>query len=74
MDCHNIRFRASGPRVFIDIHILTDGRQSLNSAHELTENIEKTIQDCIPDSDVTVHPEPYEETDKQRAESGRKQK
>lgn len=61
MDCHNIRFRASGPRVFIDIHILTDGTQSLKRAHELTEIIEKTIQECIPDSDVTVHPEPYDD-------------
>lgn len=61
MDCHNIRFRTSGPRVFIDIHILTDGTQSLKSAHDLTEHIEKTIQDSIPNSDVTVHPEPYED-------------
>jgi cation diffusion facilitator family transporter len=73
MDCHNIRFRASGPRVFIDIHILTDGSQSLKSAHELTESIEKTIQDTIPNSDVTVHPEPFEEAIK-KAKSRRKKK
>jgi cation diffusion facilitator family transporter len=58
MDCHNIRFRSSGPRLFIDIHILTDGKQSLNSAHELTDKIEKKIQETLPNADIMVHPEP----------------
>lgn len=58
MDCHNIRFRSSGPRIFIDIHILTDGTQSLNSAHELTEIIEQKIQESLPQADIMVHPEP----------------
>ena len=57
-DCHNIRFRYSGPQVFIDVHILTDGDQSLASAHDLTVEIEKAIQEVLPNADVTVHPEP----------------
>jgi cation diffusion facilitator family transporter len=61
MDCHNIRFRSSGPRLFIDIHILTDGKQSLNRAHELTDRIEKKIQETLPNADIMVHPEPGEE-------------
>jgi cation diffusion facilitator family transporter len=61
MDCHNIRFRSSGPRLFIDIHILTDGNQSLNSAHDLTDKIEKKIQETLPNADIMVHPEPGEE-------------
>ncbi|OHD64293.1 MAG: cation transporter [Spirochaetes bacterium RBG_13_51_14] len=60
VDCHNIRFRSSGPRLFIDIHILTDGTQSLDCAHELTDRIEMTIQEAIPNADVMVHPEPVE--------------
>jgi cation diffusion facilitator family transporter len=58
-DCHNIRFRYSGPQVFIDVHILTDGDQSLASAHDLTMDIERAIQEVLPNADVTVHPEPY---------------
>jgi len=61
MDCHNIRFRSSGPRLFIDIHILTDGNQSLNRAHDLTEKIEKKLLETIPNADIMVHPEPGEE-------------
>lgn len=57
-DCHNVRLRYSGAQLFIDIHILTDGTQSLESAHELTEKIEKAIEKTVPNADVTVHPEP----------------
>jgi cation diffusion facilitator family transporter len=58
-DCHNIRFRYSGPQVFIDVHILTDGEQTLASAHDLTMEIERAIEELIPNADVTVHPEPF---------------
>ena len=57
-DCHNIRARYSGPKLFIDLHVLVDGRQSLFEAHRLTETIEGVIQQIVPEADVTVHPEP----------------
>ena len=37
MNCHNIRARHSGPVLFIDLHVLTDGNQTLFAAHALTE-------------------------------------
>jgi len=58
MNCHHVRIRSSGPQVFIDLHILMDGKQSLRHAHQLTEDIEAAIQKDIPNADVTVHPEP----------------
>ena len=57
-DCHNVRVRYSGPQLFVDIHVLVDGDQTLKEAHNLTEEIERTIQKLIPNADVTVHPEP----------------
>ncbi len=57
-DCHNVRVRYSGPQLFVDIHVLVDGNQTLINAHNLTEEIEHTIQKLIPNADVTVHPEP----------------
>ena len=57
-NCHNVRLRYSGSQLFVDIHILVDGNQSLRAAHELTEEIERAIQKLVPDADVTVHPEP----------------
>jgi cation diffusion facilitator family transporter len=58
-DCHAIRMRYSGPVLFIDLHILVDGNQTLLAAHALTEQIEGVIQTMVPGADVTVHPEPY---------------
>ena len=57
-DCHQLRLRYSGPVLFIDLHVLVDGGQTLAQAHRLTETIEAAIQVIAPDADVTVHPEP----------------
>jgi cation diffusion facilitator family transporter len=57
-NCHHLRFRYSGPVLFIDLHVLVDGRQTLAQAHELTETIESAIQKIAPRADITVHPEP----------------
>ena len=59
INCHNVRVRYSGPQIFADIHILTDGETSLFEAHLLTEEVECAIQKIIPEADVTIHPEPY---------------
>jgi cation diffusion facilitator family transporter len=59
-NCHNIRARYSGPLLFIDLHVLVDGNQSLTAAHALTETIEGVIRGIVPGADVTVHPEPME--------------
>jgi divalent metal cation (Fe/Co/Zn/Cd) transporter len=57
-NCHRVRIRRSGAQLFVDLHVLVDGRQSLRQAHDLTEQIEQTILQIAPDADVTVHPEP----------------
>jgi cation diffusion facilitator family transporter len=57
-DCHNVRVRYSGPQPFVDIHVLLEANQTLIEAHNLTEEIERVIQELIPNADVTVHPEP----------------
>jgi cation diffusion facilitator family transporter len=59
-DCHQVRMRYVGARLFADIHVLIDGSQSLRDAHALTDQVELAIQLAIPDSDVTVHAEPLE--------------
>ena len=57
-DCHRVRVRPSGPGYFIDVHVIVDGRQSLDEAHALTEQIEAAVRGVVPGADVTVHPEP----------------
>jgi len=69
VDCHHVRVRSSGPQIFVDIHILVNGNQSLSKAHALTEDIEQAIQLISPGADVTVHPEPESETRSEGLES-----
>lgn len=57
-DCHHVRVRSSGPQLFVDVHVLVDGQLSLSEAHDLTEQVERAIQQVAPEADVTVHPEP----------------
>jgi len=58
IDCHHVRVRSAGAHVFVDVHVLVDGKQSLEEAHRLTEEIENVIERVAPRADVTVHPEP----------------
>jgi cation diffusion facilitator family transporter len=57
-DCHAVRVRHSGPHYFVDLHITLDGSLSLRTAHDLTEQVERTVEQMLPGADVTVHPEP----------------
>ena len=57
-NCHKVRIRTAGAQTFVDVHVLVDGGQTLQQAHDLTEEIERAIQRVAPESDVTVHPEP----------------
>lgn len=50
--------RYSGPVLFIDLHVLVDGTQTLFEAHALTQRIEAAIAEIAPGADITVHPEP----------------
>ena len=58
INCHAVRVRQSGPHYFVDLHILLEGGMSLHAAHEMTEQVEQTVQAILPGADVTVHPEP----------------
>jgi len=58
IDCHQVRARYSGNQLFVDAHVLVNGRQSLEEAHRLTELVEFAIQRIAPGADVTVHAEP----------------
>ncbi len=64
IECHQVRVRPAGPRMFVDAHIVVDGRQPLETAHAITEAAEAAIRALIPRADVIVHAEPedYQET------------
>ncbi len=65
-DCHRIRVRTSGPYVFVDVHVLVEGTETLEIVHDLTEVVERAIETVVPGADVTVHPEPRPATTPER--------
>jgi cation diffusion facilitator family transporter len=57
-DCHEIRVRTSGEKLFVDMHVLLDSKQTLEDAHRVTEDIEVAVKRLVPEADITVHAEP----------------
>jgi ferrous-iron efflux pump FieF len=60
VNCHDVHVRYSGPTLFVDVHVLIDGKQDLWTVHQLTDRIEKSILGIIPYATISVHPEPIE--------------
>ena len=58
IDCHAVRVRHSGPHFFVDLHITLDRDLPLHVVHDLTETVERVVEDILAGADVTVHPEP----------------
>ncbi|EMG35951.1 cation diffusion facilitator family transporter [Desulfocurvibacter africanus PCS] len=58
---HGLRTRKSGPRRFIDFHLLVPGRMSVQQSHDLTQAIEQAIGERLNRSQVTIHVEPIED-------------
>jgi cation diffusion facilitator family transporter len=56
---HKLRTRMVGREVFLDLHILVDPDLSLAAAHEISENLEKALDEQITRPvNITVHIEP----------------
>ncbi|MEM1874399.1 MAG: cation diffusion facilitator family transporter [Candidatus Hadarchaeales archaeon] len=57
---HRLRTRRSGPKIFVDVHVLVDSEMSLRKAHDVATEIERRLKSKIPEiSSVTVHVEPH---------------
>lgn len=55
---HQLRTRAAGPFIHIQLHMDLDPDQSLTEAHEIVVAAEKRIMDAYPAADVLIHPDP----------------
>jgi cation diffusion facilitator family transporter len=56
---HRLRTRAVGREVFLDIHILVDPNLSVAAAHEISERLEKALDEQISrPMNIVVHIEP----------------
>lgn len=58
---HKLRTRKAGVTRHIDAHILLDDTMTLAAAHAIAEEVEEAIRKALPNVDVIVHAEPFEE-------------
>jgi len=56
---HKLRSRHSGKERFVDAHVLMDDDLTLAEAHALTEDVEEKVRAALPNTEVTLHTEPY---------------
>jgi ferrous-iron efflux pump FieF len=58
---HKLRSRRAGSHRLIDVHVLMDDDLTFRAAHALAETVERRIRQALPNADVIVHAEPWEE-------------
>ena len=66
---HRLRSRRAGSHRLIDVHIMLDDRLTFPEAHAVSEDVEDAIRTVLPNADVIVHAEPYEEEQRHQREA-----
>lgn len=56
---HKLRTRKVGAVVLIDLHLVVEGRLTLDKAHEIADRVEEKLKTDLEVDDITVHVEPY---------------
>jgi cation diffusion facilitator family transporter len=59
---HALRTRQAGQRSFISLHVLVPGRWTIQQGHDWVERIEADLRGMVPNSHVTTHLEPIEDS------------
>jgi cation diffusion facilitator family transporter len=57
-DVHQLRTRASGPYVHMQMHVDLDPNLSLESAHQAIVDAENRVLSAFPAADIIIHPDP----------------
>ena len=58
LDVHDLRTRAVGPNISVQMHLEIDGNLTLNQAHKAADAVEEAVMAAFPGSDVIVHMDP----------------
>jgi cation diffusion facilitator family transporter len=57
-DVHQLRTRASGPYVHIQMHVDLDPELTLEAAHEVIVAAENRVLEAFPSADIIIHADP----------------
>jgi ferrous-iron efflux pump FieF len=55
---HDLRTRAAGRTIFVQLHLEVDGNLKLLEAHEIADAVEAEIQAAFPDAEIIIHEDP----------------
>ena len=56
---HKLRSRSVGREVFLDVHILVNPELNVSAAHQISENLEKSLEEQVSRPvNITIHIEP----------------
>jgi divalent metal cation (Fe/Co/Zn/Cd) transporter len=55
---HQLRTRAAGPTVHMQMHADLDPDLTLEAAHEVVVAAEKRVLEAFPSADIIIHPDP----------------
>jgi len=63
LDCHELKTRRSGNRIFLECHLCVDGASTVAEAHELTDLVTSELRKEIPEIEVNIHIETQEQAE-----------
>jgi ferrous-iron efflux pump FieF len=55
---HDLRTRAAGQTVFVQMHLEVDGKLSLAEAHTIADDVEERICTAYPGAEIIIHEDP----------------
>jgi ferrous-iron efflux pump FieF len=55
---HDLRTRASGPTIFVQMHLEMDADMRLDQAHAVADAVEAAIEGAFPGAEVIIHEDP----------------
>jgi ferrous-iron efflux pump FieF len=55
---HDLRTRQSGLTYFIQLHLEMDGDMKLHDAHEIADEVELSLMEAYPGSEIIIHQDP----------------
>lgn len=58
IDIHDLKTRHGGANYIVQFHVMLDAHLSLRDAHEILDDIERSIQAEFPDCELLLHPDP----------------
>ncbi len=55
-----LRVRQSGSKIFVDMYVHINRTVPFELAHHVTDEVEQKISEIVPNADILIHMEPYE--------------